>query len=111
MLALLPGCETTGNGNQATVKPAPKSAMIVFLRDISVTPGIDDITGGRLLIEHARKLKGPLELDVNEQNPEARKFYEAMGFEVHRHSETDSDGRPFPLLHLRDRRANSAEES
>jgi len=58
--------------------------------------------GGRLLVEHARALKGPLTVDVNEQNPKALAFYEALGFEVVGRSDTDSRGRPFPLLHLRE---------
>ena len=58
--------------------------------------------GGRMLLDHARRLKGPLTVDVNEQNPEALRFYEACGFEVAGRSATDSDGRPFPLLHLRE---------
>ena len=58
--------------------------------------------GGRLLVEHARKLKGPLTVDVNEQNVEARRFYEALGFIVTGRSDLDGTGRPFPLLHLRD---------
>src|SRR4051794_11496378 len=38
--------------------------------------------GGRMLLEHARRLKGPLTVDVNEQNPEAVRFYETCGFAV-----------------------------
>lgn len=57
---------------------------------------------GRLLVEHARRLKGPLRVDVNEQDPEALKFYEANGFHVVGRSPVDSEGRPFPLLHLRE---------
>ncbi len=58
--------------------------------------------GGRLLLAHARRLKGPLLVDVNEQNPAALRFYLANGFEVVGRSDTDSGGRPFPLLHLRE---------
>jgi len=65
--------------------------------------------GGRLLVEHARRLKGPLTVDVNEQHPEALKFYEAMGFRVVGRSEVDGSGRPFPLLHLRET-ANAYQE-
>ncbi len=57
--------------------------------------------GGRRLVEHARRLKGPLTLDVNEQNPEARAFYESLGFVVEGRSDVDGTGRPFPLLHMR----------
>ena len=58
--------------------------------------------GGRMLLDHARRLKGPLTVDVNEQNPEAVRFYEACGFAVVGRSELDDQGRPFPLLHLRE---------
>ena len=57
--------------------------------------------GGRRLVEHARSLKGPLLLDVNEQNPQARIFYESLGFVVEGRSPVDSTGQPFPLLHMR----------
>lgn len=58
--------------------------------------------GGRMMIDHARRLKGPLTVDVNEQNPAAVRFYEACGFAVVGRSETDGGGRPFPLLHMRE---------
>ena len=58
--------------------------------------------GGRLLIEHARRLKGRLSVDVNEQNPAAVRFYEACGFRIVDRSPTDAAGRPFPLLHMRE---------
>lgn len=45
----------------------------------------------------------PLHVDVNDQNPGAVKFYEAMGFETIGRSAVDGDGRPFPLLHMRER--------
>lgn len=56
--------------------------------------------GGRLLLEHARKLKGPLRVDVNEQNPEAVRFYEANGFQVIGRSPVNAGGRPFPFAAL-----------
>jgi putative acetyltransferase len=58
--------------------------------------------GGRMLIEYARRLKGLLSVDVNEQNPEAVRFYKAVGFRVVGRSNVDSAGRPFPLLHMRE---------
>lgn len=56
---------------------------------------------GRRLVAHARELKGALSVEVNEQNPAARQFYEACGFAVVGRSEHDGTGRPFPLLHMR----------
>ncbi|EAQ80928.1 acetyltransferase, GNAT family protein [Blastopirellula marina DSM 3645] len=53
------------------------------------------------MIEFAQKQKGPLAVDVNEQNPQACRFYEAQGFVTYDRSELDSSGRPFPLLHMR----------
>jgi putative acetyltransferase len=55
---------------------------------------------GRRLLDHARTLKGHLTLDVNEQNPQAVRFYEACGFQVVGRSPVDDQGRPFPLLHM-----------
>ncbi|XBH21332.1 GNAT family N-acetyltransferase [Jonesiaceae bacterium BS-20] len=41
-----------------------------------------------------------LRVDVNEQNPTGRTFYRARGFTQIGRSETDGEGRPFPILHL-----------
>ena len=58
--------------------------------------------GGRRLVAHAQALRGgELTLDVNEQNPAAIGFYQAMGFVVEGRSPVDDAGRPFPLLHMR----------
>ncbi|HQR42116.1 MAG TPA: GNAT family N-acetyltransferase [Gemmatales bacterium] len=59
--------------------------------------------GGKLLLDHARQLKGPLTTDVNEQNPAALQFYLANGFEQAGRSSLDNAGRPYPLLHLREK--------
>lgn len=39
-------------------------------------------------------------VDVNEQNPQALKFYQRQGFTVFKRSPFDSENRPFPILHL-----------
>ena len=61
---------------------------------------------GTRLIDEARALRPGVDLllDVNEQNSGAVAFYEAAGFVVVGRSETDQDGLPFPLLHMRSRR-------
>ncbi|MBS4913982.1 MAG: GNAT family N-acetyltransferase [Veillonella sp.] len=38
---------------------------------------------------------------VNEQNPEAKGFYEHMGFEVYKWSELDEQGNPYPILYMK----------
>ncbi len=37
---------------------------------------------------------------VNEQNPEAVKFYQHMGFSITKRSELDEQGNPYPILHM-----------
>lgn len=55
---------------------------------------------GRALVAHA-DAEAPLRrVDVNEQNPAARGFYERLGFVVAGRSPLDGQGRPFPLLHM-----------
>lgn len=55
---------------------------------------------GRALVALATARRGVRRVDVNEQNPQAIGFYERMGFAVSGRSETDGEGRPFPLLHM-----------
>jgi putative acetyltransferase len=57
---------------------------------------------GRRLVSHAQELRGgALTVDVNEQNVDARGFYEALGFAVVGRSPVDDMGLPFPILHMR----------
>lgn len=55
---------------------------------------------GSALLDFASHRYGRLCVDVNEQNPEARGFYEAKGFVARVRSALDGQGRPFPLLHM-----------
>ncbi|MBK8904395.1 MAG: GNAT family N-acetyltransferase [Anaerolineaceae bacterium] len=56
---------------------------------------------GRRLLEYAINAFDAVELDVNEQNPQAIGFYLHLGFEVVGRSELDGTGKPYPLLHMR----------
>ncbi|MFJ7792844.1 acetyltransferase [Pseudomonas sp. NPDC096950] len=55
---------------------------------------------GRRLLDHVKALHVTLSVDVNEQNPQAHGFYLHYGFEQTGRSETDGEGRPFPVIHL-----------
>ncbi|WP_037069444.1 acetyltransferase [Pseudonocardia acaciae] len=55
---------------------------------------------GSALLRHALADNPELLVDVNEQNPQAVGFYQHHGFVTLNRSETDPDGRPFPILHL-----------
>lgn len=46
------------------------------------------------------------ELDVNVQNPQAKGFYEYMGFKVYKRDELDAQGNPYPILHMRSKDFN-----
>jgi putative acetyltransferase len=56
---------------------------------------------GRVLLNYAINECGATKVDVNEQNDQALGFYLWMGFEVVDRSELDSNGKPYPLLHMR----------
>lgn len=55
---------------------------------------------GKLLLEYGIERFGVDAVCVNEQNPEALKFYEQMGFQVYKRTECDEQGNPFPLLYM-----------
>lgn len=56
---------------------------------------------GKQLLNYAIEQLGVNEVDVNEQNPQAVGFYQHMGFVQYARSDTDGEGNPFPLLHMR----------
>lgn len=56
---------------------------------------------GRTLLTYGIESLGVSELTVNEQNPQAVGFYEHMGFSTYQRTETDEEGRPYPLLYMR----------
>ena len=56
---------------------------------------------GRELVQYGVERFDIREVTVNEQNPQARGFYEHMGFCVCQRSELDEQGRPYPILKMR----------
>ena len=63
---------------------------------------------GKRLMEYARDKKHMDKVDVNEQNEKALQFYLHLGFQIIGRDETDSMGKPFPILHLQLPEADSA---
>ena len=55
---------------------------------------------GRQLLEFGIQTFGVCQLGMNEQNPQARGFYEQMGFAVCGRTETDGMGNPFPIRRM-----------
>ena len=63
----------------------------------------DDFRGkgiGKALLQYAMGALHAGKVDVNEQNAQAVGFYMHMGFSIVGRSETDPDGKPYPILHL-----------
>ncbi|EGD21769.1 toxin-antitoxin system, toxin component, GNAT family [Prescottella equi ATCC 33707] len=74
---------------------AGNSLEMLFVDDAHRGRGLGSALLDRALADHP-----DLVLDVNEQNPQAVGFYERHGFVTLGRSETDADGRPFPILHM-----------
>ena len=55
---------------------------------------------GKRLIQYGMENYGIKRLAVNEQNPQARGFYEHMGFRVYKRTDCDEQGNPYPLLYM-----------
>jgi putative acetyltransferase len=71
------------------------------LEMLFVDPAVHGQGVGSALLARATAGHRVVELDVNEQNPQARAFYARRGFVEVGRSAHDGAGRPYPLLHLR----------
>ncbi|MCI8609858.1 MAG: GNAT family N-acetyltransferase [Firmicutes bacterium] len=56
---------------------------------------------GKRLIQYGIENYAINELAVNEQNPQAKVFYEHMGFHVYKRTDHDEQGNPYPLLYMK----------
>lgn len=71
------------------------------LEMLFVSPGYRGKGLGKQLIHYGIENYSIDELGVNEQNPQAKAFYEHMGFQVYNRSDTDEQGNPYPILYMR----------
>lgn len=69
---------------------------MLFVDDAKRGQGI-----GRQLVELGFAKYAVDEVTVNEQNPQAQKFYERLGFTIYKRSELDEQGQPYPLLYMK----------
>lgn len=72
-----------------------------------VNPGEQGKGYGKRLVEYAIQKKQMDKVDVNEQNEKALSFYLHMGFQITGRDETDGMGKPYPILHLQLKEANT----
>lgn len=56
---------------------------------------------GKQLLNYGIENYNVNELAVNEQNPNAKGFYEYMGFKTYKRTQLDEQGNPYPILHMR----------
>ena len=56
---------------------------------------------GKRLVDMVVRNHGAVFVDVNEQNPEARAFYEKLGFVEFGRTEMDEQGNPFPIIEMK----------
>ena len=89
-------CATTENGDILGFCGVHDGNIeMLFVSPASMKQGI-----GKILTQHAIAHQQATKVDVNEQNPAALGFYQRMEFAVTGRSELDSQGNPYPLLHL-----------
>ena len=63
---------------------------------------------GKRLFRYGIDHLGVKKLAVNEQNPQAKGFYEHMGFRACKRTERDEQGGPYPLVYMRLREGRGA---
>lgn len=56
---------------------------------------------GKALLGFGIEKYGVKQLTVNEQNPQAKGFYEHLGFKVYKRTDNDEQGNPYPILYMR----------
>lgn len=82
----------------------PQGFMLIdgsHMEALFIDPDLRGTGIGRRLLQHALDLHPQLTTDVNAQNAQAVGFYRRMGFTETGLSPVDSQGRPYPLIHLR----------
>lgn len=86
--------------NEAGTPVAFMGAVDGALEMLFITPEERGKGLGKQLIRYGIENYGVERLAVNEQNPQAKGFYEHMGFKVYKRTETDEQGNPYPLLYM-----------
>ena len=65
-----------------------------------VRPDVMRMGYGTMLLGFATEEKGIRKVDVNEQNTGALAFYKRHGFTAAGRDAVDSEGKPYPIIHL-----------
>ena len=70
------------------------------LEMLFISPGKRGKGLGKRMLQYGIENYGAKRLAVNEQNPQAKGFYEHMEFRVYKRTELDEQGNPYPLLYM-----------
>ena len=70
------------------------------LEMLFISPDARGKSLGKRLLTYGIERYGVERLTVNEQNPQARGFYEHMGFRTYKRTDHDEQGNPYPLLYM-----------
>lgn len=72
-----------------------------YLEMLFISPEARGKGVGKSLLQYGINTYSINKLAVNEQNPQAKGFYEHMGFKTYKRTELDEQGNPYPLLYMR----------
>lgn len=72
-----------------------------YLEMLFISPEVRGKGIGKSLLQYGINTYSINKLAVNEQNPQAKGFYEHMGFKTYKRIELDEQGNPYPLLYMR----------
>lgn len=73
-----------------------KKLEMLFIKNNERRKGL-----GKKLLNYGIENYNVKELVVNEQNPNAKGFYEHLGFRVYKRSAIDEQEKPYPILYMR----------
>lgn len=73
-----------------------KKLEMLFIKNSERGKGLE-----KQLLNYGIKNYNVNELAVNEQSPNAKGFYEYMGFKTYKRTELDEQGNPYPILYMR----------
>ena len=89
--------ETDENGNPIAFMGIEENKLeMLFIKSSERGKGL-----GKKLLNYGIENYGVNKLAVNEQNPEAKGFYEHMGFKVYKRNELDEQGNHYPILYMK----------
>jgi len=72
-----------------------------YLEMLFISPHKKGKGFGKYLLQYAISNYSVNKLAVNEQNPQAKGFYEHMEFKVYKRNELDEQGNPYPILYMK----------